>query len=118
MSSLVFSALCALTILGVLLILLYRGVAVKKKRRCPKDKWTALINNYATGMPRTFSITLKTINGSPVTGEFLEQRSTGVFTEKSTYGPLTGHMRFHRHWLNRRYKVFIKPTCNVEANIE
>jgi hypothetical protein len=85
---------------------------------CPAGQWTIIFNHAFVQIPRTWTITFTTQNGSPVSGEVLEQRSSWIFPQPPTSMPLTEQMEFTRGWWNTFYAVRVKPTVDVTAEIQ
>lgn len=105
-------------ILIAVIILLYKGVRVKKRQTCPRNQWTAIISNFGTGYPRTFDVTFTSTTGENIAGKYTEQRFLWVFPGGIKEGNLESKVTFHRNWLNGRYKVKIFPHSDVEVTIK
>ncbi|HBS88911.1 MAG: hypothetical protein A2W91_05655 [Bacteroidetes bacterium GWF2_38_335] len=88
-----------------------------KTKTCPKEKWTSIISNFGTGMPRAFSVTVETIDKSPVSGEFIEIPYFWIFKQKPRTGPLKENMVFYRKWINGIYKVKFYPGSDIKISI-
>ncbi len=80
------SSIVALIFLAALIVLLTKGVRVKKSQSCPARQWTTIISNFGTGIPRTFKITFRTKDGAPVSGEYSEQKYLWIFPKSPKIG--------------------------------
>jgi len=94
------------------------GVFRSKTVDCPAGKWTSLISNFGTGMPKTFTIAFTPENGEDVSGEFEEKKYFWIFPGKTLHGPLVPLMEFQRDWINGIYKVRVKPDSRVTAEFK
>ena len=91
------------------------GIFGGGRRKCPAGKWTTLISNFGTGMPKTFTVALISPEGEPVSGQFEEKKYTWIFPRKPVRGRLVPMMEFHREWINGIYSVRIKPDSDLIA---
>lgn len=82
-------------------------------KHCPAGKWTYIIKNFGTGLPRTFRIE---ITGDPA-GVFEERPYFWIFAQRPRTGKLSSVMTFHRKWINGIYRVRVKPTQDVSIRI-
>jgi hypothetical protein len=89
-----------------------------KKINCPANQWTTLISNFAAGMPKTWEITFKTLDGSGVTGLYEEKRALWIFPQQPVRGELREQMQFERYWINAIYSLKIYPATHVIAEID
>jgi hypothetical protein len=85
--------------------------------RCPAGEWTTLVSNFGAGMPRTFRVRLAAAPGGEVAGTFEEKAAAWIFPRPPRTGELRAEMEFHRRWINAIYKIRIRPTADVIAEI-
>ncbi len=88
----------------------------KKKVLCPAGKWTTLISNFGTGMPKTFAVSFTSDHGY-IGGEFVEHKYLWIFPKTPVKGQLQPLMEFHREWINGIYSVKVKPETDTVAEI-
>jgi len=93
---------------------LFRG----GRKKCPGGRWTTLISNFGTGMPKTFTIAFVSPGGQPVSGEFEEKKYTWIFPRRPVRGPLVPMMEFHREWINGIYRVRVRPDTDLLATFK
>lgn len=91
------------------------GLFGNKTVECPAGKWTTIISNFGTGMPRTFTVAFTTSSGDDLTGEFEERKYFWIFPQKPVRGPLVPLMKFRRQWINGIYKVRVRPDSPATA---
>jgi hypothetical protein len=89
-----------------------------KKVTCPGGEWTTLVRNFAARMPASWTITLSTIDGSPVSGEYEEKRSFWIFPQEPLRGPLSERMTFERRWINTMYSIKVRPAVDTIAEVD
>ena len=94
------------------------GLFKAKKVQCPADKWTTLISNFGTGMPKTFTIVFTSETGGDISGQFMEKKYTWIFPNEPVRGPLVPLMEFHREWINGIYAVKVKPDHDLTAEFK
>jgi hypothetical protein len=87
----------------------------KKKVSCPGGRWTTLISNFGTGMPKTFTVSFTSESDSYIGGEFVEKKYFWIFPKTPVKGQLVPLMEFHRDWINGIYSVKVKPENDVTA---
>lgn len=85
---------------------------------CPAGRWTTVISNFGTGMPRTFTIAFTPRSGEEVSGTFEEKKYLWIFPQKPRTGNLVPLMRFNREWINGIYKVRVKPDTDLTAEFK
>jgi hypothetical protein len=90
----------------------------KRKVSCPACKWTTLISNFGTGMPKTFTIAFHSESGADISGEFLEKKYTWIFPNTPVRGSLVPLMEFNREWINGIYTVKVKPDIDLTAEFK
>ena len=107
-----------LIILIVVILFVVKGVKIKNKIHCKKNEWTAIINNFGTGISKTWNISFKTENGEPIKGKYIEKRYIWIIPGEVTEGELKENMQFHRNWINAIYKlnVYTETDTIVEIN--
>jgi hypothetical protein len=91
------------------------GIFGARRVNCPAGRWTTIISNFGSGMPKTFRVALTPDEGEEVFGEYEERKYTWIFPCKTSRGQLKPMMRFDREWINAIYKVRIRPDRNVIA---
>ena len=94
------------------------GLFAIKRIECPKNQWTTLISNFATGMPASWKIRFTARNGGKVEGSYIEKRWLWIFPQKPVTGELTEQMQFQRYWINAIYSLKICPKIDVSAEID
>ncbi len=90
----------------------------KREVACPAGKWTTMISNFGTGMPKTFTIAFHTESNGEISGEFLEKKYTWIFPRRPARGALVPLMEFHREWINGIYSVKVKPDMDLTAEFK
>ena len=90
----------------------------KKRVPCPAGRWTTLISNFGSGMPKTFTIAFHTESSGEVSGEFREKKYTWIFPKKPVRGHLVPLMKFNREWINGIYSVQVKPDVDMIAEFK
>jgi hypothetical protein len=85
--------------------------------KCPAGQWTAIFDHAFVQLPRAWTISFSAADGSTVTGEVMEKRSSWIFSNPATTYPLADVMVFKRGWWNTFYSVRVKPTHDVIAQI-
>ncbi|MEN8208841.1 MAG: hypothetical protein ABFR50_06285 [Candidatus Fermentibacteria bacterium] len=90
----------------------------KRKVSCPAGKWTTLISNFGTGMPKTFTIAFHTDSHREISGEFMEKKSIWIFPGKPVRGSIVPLMEFKRDWINGIYSVKVKPDIDLIAEFK
>lgn len=113
----ILSGLIGFILIVAAIAVVAKGVLTKKELTCPKNHWTRIINNFATGMPQEFHVKIETDDGRPFSGEFMEQRFLWIIPQNPVTGGLSSEMKFERHWINARYIVSIKPSEDVRVKI-
>ena len=94
------------------------GLFGSRKKKCPAGKWTTLISNFGTGMPKTFTVAFSSEKGEDISGEYMEKKYTWIFPKKPVRGPIVPLMRFNREWINGIYKVQVKPDVDLTAEFK
>jgi hypothetical protein len=84
-----------------------------KVKFCPADRWTHVIKNFGTGMPRTFEIS----TDEAISGTYEEKPYFWIFAQAPRTGPLSRHMTFRRKWINGIYRVRFRPDTDVTVRI-
>jgi hypothetical protein len=84
--------------------------------QCPAGEWTTIFDHAFVQMPWTWIITFTSSDGSPVSGEIAEKRSSWIFPNPPVSRPLVAQMEFHRGWFNTFYSVRVKPDQDVFAS--
>ncbi|NOQ23201.1 MAG: hypothetical protein GQ565_11210 [Candidatus Aegiribacteria sp.] len=90
----------------------------KREVSCPAGRWTTLISNFGSGMPKTFTIAFHTESHGEISGEFLEKKYFWIFPQKPVRGPLVPLMEFKRDWINGIYTVKVKPDIDLIAEFK
>ena len=85
---------------------------------CPAGQWTTIFNHFFVQLPYDWTITFRTVDGSPVAGEVSERRSAWVFPQPPLIMPLQPQMHFQRGWWNTFYAVRVNPTRDLIAQIQ
>ena len=85
---------------------------------CPAGQWTVIFDHAFVQLPRTWTIVFTALDGSPISGEVVEKRSAWIFSQPPTHVMLTARMVFTRGWWNTFYSVRVKPTVDVNAQIQ
>jgi hypothetical protein len=93
------------------------GEQMAKRVACPANQWTVLFDHAFVQIPRDWNVSFTAADGSVVAGEVQEQRSSWIFPNPPIIIPLESDMVFHRGWWNTFYRVRIKPTQDVIAQI-
>ena len=94
------------------------GLFGKKRIECPAGRWTTIISNLATGMPRSFTVAFTPRTGYEVSGSFEERKYLWIFPTRPRTGPLVPVMRFDRDWINGIYKVSVRPDTDLTAELK
>lgn len=94
------------------------GLFKSKEIRCPAGKWTTLISNFGTGMPKTFTVAFSSRTGGDISGEFVEKKYTWIFPNSPVRGTLVPLMEFNREWINGIYIVKVKPDTDLLAEFK
>ncbi|MBD3278583.1 MAG: hypothetical protein GF388_09800 [Candidatus Aegiribacteria sp.] len=94
------------------------GLFGSGKKKCPAGKWTTLISNFGTGMPKTFTVAFSSEKDEDISGEYMEKKYTWIFPKKPVRGPIVPLMRFNREWINGIYKVQVKPDVDLTAEFK
>ncbi len=81
----------------------------RRKISCPAGRWTTLISNFGTGMPKTFTVSFHSESMGEISGEFLEKKHFWIFPQKSVRGASVPLMEFNREWIIGIYSVKVKP---------
>ena len=84
---------------------------------CPAGQWTVIFDHAFVQLPRTWMVCFTAPDGSSITGEVVEKRSSWIFSNPPTTRALAGAMAFKRGWWNTFYSVRVKPTHDVIAQI-
>jgi len=90
----------------------------KRKVSCPAGRWTTLISNFGTGMPKTFTIAFHAESREDISGEYLEKKYMWIFPQRPVRGTLVPLMEFHRNWINGIYSVKVKPDIDLMAEFK
>ncbi len=90
----------------------------RRKVSCPASRWTTLISNFGTGMPKTFTVAFHTESSRDISGEFLEKKYTWIFPQKPVRGTLVPLMEFNREWINGIYSVKVRPDIDLIAEFK
>jgi len=90
----------------------------KRKVTCPACRWTTLISNFGTGMPKTFTIAFISKYDGDISGEFIEKKYFWIFPGKPIRGKIVPLMEFHRDWINGIYTVKVKPDSDLIAEFK
>lgn len=85
---------------------------------CPAGRWTTLISNFGTGIPKAFALAFHSETGADVSGVFLEQKYFWIFPKSPVRGSLAPLMHFNREWINGIYKVMVKPDVDLIAEFK
>lgn len=89
-----------------------------RKKTVRKGETKAVINNFGTGIPRTFQVSIQPVKDSDtLSGTYEEQRHFWIFPDKVSRGKLSNEMTFQRQWINAIYRLKITPNCDVEVTI-
>jgi hypothetical protein len=88
-----------------------------RKVQCPAGEWTAVFNHAFVQLPHEWTVTFSTVEGGTVEGEVEIQRSSWIFPNQPETQPLEATMTFQRGWWNTFFKVSVKPTRTVVAQI-
>jgi hypothetical protein len=118
----------AVVALVILIILLARSVRVKGTVACPAGKWTTVVSNFGTGMPRDIRITIvardRTGAGDPDragAGEPVGADAAGPDRARATApdrGDPPGARRgVGGRFIERKY-LWVVPTSPVEGELE
>lgn len=91
------------------------GLFGRRSMKCPAGRWTTIISNFGTGMPKTFTVALSSDRGNEVSGEYEEKKYTWIFPNQPRRGPLAPVMKFQREWINGIYRVRVRPERDVTA---
>lgn len=89
----------------------------KKLITCQAGQWTKIIDNFGSGWPRGFTVTITNPTGGPVVGEYMEKRYFWIIPEQPITGQLQPTMQFQRYWINGIYSVALKPEQLVVAEV-
>ncbi len=84
---------------------------------CPKNQYTKIIGNFGRGYPQTFEVKLIPKTQQKISGTFQENRYFWIFPQTPITGRLETHMSFDRYWINGIYSVYIKPDCDLMAQV-
>ncbi len=101
-----------------MVVLLVKGVRVKKRQHCRQGEWSNIIFNFGTGLERVFNVSFKSEMNETVSGEYLEKKFTWIIPQEATGGKLTSNMSFRRDWINAIYILKICPDTDIEVTIE
>lgn len=85
--------------------------------RCPAGQWTVIFKHAFVQLPRTWTISFTTTDGSSLTGEVEEKRTAWIFPQPPETRVLASSMVFRRGWWNTFYSVRVKPESDVVAQI-
>ena len=107
-----------LIILIVVILFVVKGATTKSKKHCKKDEWTTIINNFGTGIPKTWNISFKSETGEPINGKFIEKRYVWIIPGEVAEGELKENMQFHRNWINAIYKLKIYADTDIIVEIK
>jgi len=107
-----------LIILIVVILFVIKGVTTRRKIHCKKNEWKTIINNFGTGMAKTWNISFQTENGKPIKGKYIEKRYIWIIPGEVTEGELKENMQFHRDWINAIYKLTIYPETDITVEIK
>ena len=91
---------------------------MSRRIECPANQWTTIFNHAFVQFPQSWQVTFTSIDGTPLDGEILEQRSAWIFPQTPQSLPLQATMIFQRGWWNTFYRLQVKPTHDVIAEID
>ena len=89
-----------------------------KRIACPAGQWTTIIRTSFAQMPKAWSVTLTSIEGAPVRGDFVESKSAWIFPGSSLPGTIDGVHTFERGYWNTFYSVRVNPAADATAEVE
>jgi len=84
---------------------------------CPAEHWTTLFDHVFVQFPRTWTVVFRTVSAAPFTGEVRITRTSWIFPNPPELLPLEATMQFERGWWNTFYRVQIKPSHALTAQI-
>lgn len=100
------------------IVFVVRGSMVRKEVRCTANEWTTVINNYATGVPATWTLRFEGADGEPISGTYKEQRAFWIFPMKAKTGVLEPEMVFSRDWINALYSLKVRTGTDGFVRID
>ncbi len=86
--------------------------------KCPAGEWTAIFDHAFVQLPWSWTVSFTAVDGSEISGEIEEKRSSWIFPNPPTSLLLTPVMVFRRGWWNTFYAVHVKPTSELIAHIK